>query len=53
MSCSKPLIVVLKYVPDEAQNTAKVDDRIWLINHLGQAELLTADLSLANEEQQK
>ena len=41
-----------KYVPDEAQNTAKVDDRIWLINHLGQAELLTADLSLANEEQQ-
>ncbi|TGY52053.1 type VII secretion protein EssC [Ligilactobacillus murinus] len=41
-----------KYVPDEAQNAAKADDRIWLINHLGQAELLTADLSLANEEQQ-
>ena len=24
-----------KYVPDEAQNAAKADDRIWLINHLG------------------
>lgn len=34
-----------KYVPDEAQNAAKVDDRIWLINHLGQAELLNTDLS--------
>lgn len=39
------------YHPDK-QEEKKADNRIWLINHLGQAELLTTDLSDDNDQQQ-
>ncbi|WP_117117827.1 type VII secretion protein EssC [Lactobacillus rodentium] len=39
------------YQPDREEDQ-KVDNRIWMINHLGQAELLTTDLSEEDQEEQ-
>lgn len=38
------------YLKNSSDGNKKIDDRIWLINHLGQAELLTQDLSLDEED---
>ncbi|QNQ80163.1 type VII secretion protein EssC [Lactobacillus sp. PV034] len=39
------------YQPDREEDQ-KMDNRIWMINHLGQAELLTTDLSEEDQEEQ-
>lgn len=39
-----------RYAPSEETKSEEIDNRIWIINELGQYELATTDLSYAEEE---